>query len=96
MSLVDTQVINDMAGLLYEFLPGSGNNSYSFPIAASKAGVPEFWSGGSKPPALMRLLQDTLDHRRHRFCPLILAIVQHSLPWWAGKSNPSASMKLTL
>lgn len=88
MSLVDTQVINDMAVLLYEFLPGSGNNNYSFPIAASKAGVSEFWSGGSKRPALMRLLQDTLDHRRHRFCPLILAIVQHSLPWRAGKSNP--------
>jgi hypothetical protein len=74
MSLVETQILNDLAGHLYNFLPGSGNNSFSFPIAATKAGVVEFWGGGSKRPAILRLLEGTLAARQHRFCPLILAV----------------------
>jgi hypothetical protein len=48
----------------------------------------EFWPGGSKRPAILRLLEGTLTARRHLFCPLILAVVQHSMPWRAGKGEP--------
>jgi hypothetical protein len=88
MSLVETQILNDLAGLLYDFLPGSGNSNFSFPIAATKVGVVEFWPGGSKRPAILHLLEGTLNARRHRFCPLILAVVQHSVPWRTGRGEP--------
>jgi Restriction endonuclease len=88
MSLLETQILNDLAGHLYNFLPGSGNNNFSFPIAAAKVGVAEFWVGGSKRPAILHLLEGTLNARRHRFCPLILAVVTHSIPWRAGKGEP--------
>ena len=96
MNLVETQIINQMAGLLYDFLPGSGNNRYSFPIAAQKVGVADFWVAGSKRPAVMQLLQATLEARRHRFCPLILSIVQHSLPWRTGKSESENGEPLSI
>ena len=88
VSLAETQILNDIAGHLYDFLPGSGNSNFSFPIAATKVGVVEFWTPGSKRPAILRLLEGTLEARRHRFCPLILAVVQHSMPWRAGRGEP--------
>ena len=88
MNLVETQILNDLAGHLYNFLPGSGNNNFSFPIAAAKVGVAEYWPGGTKGPALLRLLEGTLDAQRHRFCPLILAVVKYSMPWRAGRGEP--------
>ena len=88
MSLVETQILNDLAGHLYNFLPGSGNSNFSFPIAAAKVGVAEFWVGGSKRPAILHLLEGTLNAQRHRFCPLILAVVKHGMPWRAGRGEP--------
>ena len=88
MSPVQAQILNDLAGHLYAFLPGSGNNNFSFPIAAAKVGVAEFWVGGSKRPAILHLLEGTLNAQRHRFCPLILAVVKHSMPWRAGRGDP--------
>jgi hypothetical protein len=43
---------------------------------------------GSKRPAILHLLEETLAARRHRFCPLILAVVKHSMPWRAGRGEP--------
>lgn len=88
MNLVEAQVLNNLAGHLYNFLPGSGNNNFSFPIAAAKVGVAEFWVAGSKRPAILHLLEGTLNAQRHRFCPLILAIVKHSMPWRSGRGEP--------
>jgi hypothetical protein len=48
-SLLEAQVLNELAGHLYNFLPGSGNNAFSFPIAAAKVGVAEFWMDGPAP-----------------------------------------------
>jgi Restriction endonuclease len=87
-SLLEAQVLNELAGHLYNFLPGSGNNNFSFPIAATKVGVAEFWIAGSKRPAILHLLEGTLNTRRHLFCPLILAVIKHSIPWRAGRGEP--------
>jgi hypothetical protein len=38
-SFREAQAIEDMADLLYDFLPGSGNSRTAFPIAAAQAGV---------------------------------------------------------
>src|SRR5437870_4712958 len=71
-----------------QFSSRSGNSNFSFPIAAAKVGVAEFWVGGSKRPAILHLLEGTLNAQRHRFCPLILAMVKHSMPWRAGRGEP--------
>jgi restriction endonuclease len=88
MDLREAQAIEDLADLLYEFLPGSGNAKTAFPLAAEHAGVSEFWTAGSKRPALVQLLTRTLAHRRDRFVPLIMAIVRQALTWRRGKANP--------
>lgn len=88
MNLSDEQCIEDLGDLLYNFLPGSGNSRTSFPIAASKAQVGEFWVAGSKRPSLVQLLSSTFSERSHKFSPLILAIVRQSMTWRRGKNEP--------
>lgn len=48
LSLAEAQAIENIADLLYDFLPGSGNNKTAFLLAAAQAGVGEFWTAGSK------------------------------------------------
>ncbi len=88
MNLVEEQCIEDLAELLYNFLPGSGNSRTSFPLAASQAQCDDLWIGGSKRPAIVQMLSSTLGQRRHRFGPLMLAIVRQSMTWRRGKGNP--------
>jgi hypothetical protein len=90
LSLAEAQAIENIADLLYDFLPGSGNNKTAFPLAAAQAGVGEFWTAGSKRPAIVELLKRTLEYRRSRFTPLIIAIVHQSMTWRRGKGNPLA------
>lgn len=84
----EAQAVEDLADLLYDFLPGSGNNSTAFPIAAAQAGVSEFWIPGSKRPAIVRLLGSTLEHRRSHFTKLVMAIVRQAMTYRRGKGNP--------
>lgn len=88
MNLSEEQCIEDLTDLLYDFLPGSGNSRTAFPIAASMVQVEDFWIGGSKRPAIVQLLSSTLNHRRHKFAPLVLAIVRQAMTWRRGKGNP--------
>lgn len=47
----------------------------------------EFWSGGSKLPAVTQLRTLTLEWKRSQFCPLILEVVKQSMTW-RGKREP--------
>ena len=38
LSLAEAQAVENIADLLYDFLPGSGNNKTVFPLAAAQAG----------------------------------------------------------
>jgi hypothetical protein len=82
------QAVEDLADILYNFLPGSGNSRTAFPLAAQQANVEQYWPGGSKRPAIVHLLTETLAHRRGQFCPLILAVVRQSMTWRRNKSDP--------
>lgn len=90
-SLHDAKAAADLARLFYDFLPGSGHGSWSghvtFQTVAVQAGVGEFWTGGSKEPALARLLEQTLKHRRGRFEDLVLAIVSEGIKYRRSKKN---------
>ncbi len=88
LSFREAQTVEDLADLLYDFLPGSGNNKTAFPWAAAQAGVGELWVGGSKRPAIVQLLTSTLEHRRASFTKLILAIVRQAMTYRRGKGNP--------
>ena len=88
LSFREAQTIEDLADLLYDFLPGSGNGRTTFPIAAAQAGVGELWTLGSKRPAIVQLLTATLDQRRSHFTKLIVAIVRQAMTYRRGKGNP--------
>ena len=88
VSFREAQAIEDLADLLYDFLPGSGNNRTAFPLAAAQAGVGDLWVPGSKRPAIVQLLGATLDHRRSQFTKLIMAIVRQAMTYRRGKGNP--------
>ena len=72
----EAQAVENLADLLYGFLPGSGNTRTAFPIAAAQAGVSDLWVPGSNRPAVVQLLGATLGHRRHLFTKLTMAIVR--------------------
>lgn len=89
--LHDSKAAADLARLFYDFLPGSGGRSWkghvTFETVATRVGVGELWSGGSKEPALARLLEQTLKQRRNRFEELVLAIVSEGIKYRRSKGN---------
>ena len=88
LSFSEAQAVEDLADLLYDFLPGSGNFKTAFTLAAAQAGVGELWVPGSKRPAIVQLLTATLEQRRSHFTKLILAIVRQAMTYRRGKHNP--------
>jgi hypothetical protein len=88
VSLRESQNIDELAGVLYEMLPGSGNPRLSFPTVAQGLGLARYWTGGSKRPAIVTLLTATFERERQRFCPLIEGIVRQSISWRAGRGAP--------
>lgn len=91
LSFTEQAVVTELATLLYEFLPASGNNATSFPLAAAQAGLAQGWPaqpGVSKRPGITHLVTWTLERRRDRFCALIEAIVGQSMQWRGRKPNP--------
>lgn len=87
ISLRESQDIDELAGVLYDMLPGSGNPRLSFPTVARQLGLLAYWTGGSKRPAIVTLLTATFECERHRFCDLIENVVRHSISWraWIGE-----------
>jgi len=91
LSLKETQTIAEMAGLLYEFLPGQAHpyadQRISFAGVAKDIGVGGFWQGGSKKPAITALLENTLDQRREKFCSLLLEVVRRGINYRSSKGT---------
>jgi Restriction endonuclease len=89
-SLTESKAIAEMASLLYEFLPGSSawSGTYTWANVAADVGVPQLWTGGSKRPAITRLLEQCLRTRRELFCPLIVTSVKAGLAYRLKKPNP--------
>lgn len=92
LSLSESQVVNEIAKLLYDFLPGTphpyADQSISFAGIARQMGLGRYWSGGSKLPAIIRLLESTLDTRRGLFCGLVLEIVRKGMIYRNNKGKP--------
>lgn len=92
LSLTESQAVNAIARVLYEFLPGKphpyADPNISFEGVAKKLGMAQFWTGGSKLPAITTLLEQTLEHRREQFSDLVLEIVRRGLVYRNQKGNP--------
>lgn len=95
LTLKDSAAVRELAKLLYDFLPGSGNSQWkghvSFRSVANDVGVGEYWQTGSKEPMIARLLERTLDGRRARFEKLIVEIVRAGLTYRRKSGNPVKS-----
>lgn len=93
LTLKDSQAVTELADKLYPFLPGKphpyADQSLSFPGVAARLGLAQLWQAGSKGPAIARLLTATLEMERGRFCPLILAVVQHGMAYRMNKDPVS-------
>ena len=92
LSLKESRAVTDLAQFLYDFLPGSGYSKWkghvSFKTVAVKVGISDFWQSGSKLPMINALLQQTLEHRRHLFEPLILEIIRAGIIYREKQGNP--------
>ncbi len=92
LSLKESRALADVAELLYDFLPGTGNPKWkghiSFKTVADKVGVGDFWQPGSKTPMIAALLERTLEFRRGRFEPLMLEIVRAGITYRQKQGNP--------
>jgi len=92
LSLSESQAVNEIAQLLYSFLPGEphprADPTISFRGAAKQLGLSHLWTGGSKLPAIVRLLEGTLEEHSALFCDLILTIVRRGLTYRRNKGHP--------
>jgi hypothetical protein len=92
VTLAESQAINDMAKILYDYLPGKphpfADQSLSFPGVAHKLGIGQYWISGSKKPALTKLLLSTLEQHRGLFCTLVTKIVQDGMIYRNSKRIP--------
>lgn len=83
LSMKQSLAVANMAKALYDFLPGSGHPSWkghvNFGTVAKEAGVGDFWGGGSKLPAITKLLELTLENRAGCFERLVLTIVKRGI-----------------
>ncbi len=91
LSLTESQAVTDLAGFLYDFLPGKphpyADQTISFAGVAHSLGLAECWIGGSKLPAITALLERTLETRRDCFCQLMVGIVRKGIAYRHKKGN---------
>ncbi len=84
--------IMKLAEILANFLPGSGNSMWkghvNFGSVASKLGLSEYWSGGSKIPAITYLLESTYEKKIGIFQKLIETVVLEGKTYRNKKGDP--------
>ena len=87
--LAQMQAVSELAKHLYDYLPGSTawKGTYTFADAARDAGLAKYWIGGSKLPALTRLLEAALQNPGS-FSRLVEQIVRTGIPYRIKKGAP--------
>lgn len=84
LSLLNGNSISELEVVLYDFVPGSHFRSVS-----ASLGLSEYWQEGiSKGPAISQLLSLTYEHRKDKFCPLIVATIQDAIAYGNRKRTP--------
>ncbi|MBI3683701.1 MAG: hypothetical protein HY235_25280 [Acidobacteria bacterium] len=92
VSFHQSQALNELARLLYDYLPDRPHpyaaQAISFAGVARDLDLMQFYSAGSKLPAITTLLLHTLERRSDRFCALVLEIVRRGMIYLQNKGQP--------
>ncbi len=100
LPIAKVQAVSELAQHMYEYLPGTphpmADQRISFEGAAKRCGLAQYWSGGSKLPAITQLLSQTLEIQPQKFCDLVLEIVRKAIVYRARKNPIRASDVETL
>lgn len=84
-----TLIFSKLAEHLYSFLPGSGAPVTFASIADEFSFLENYWIGGSKMPAIQKLLENVYYHEGEKsFAAMILRIVEESIKYRQVKGNP--------
>ena len=88
LTMIESQAIAELAEVLYDFLPASFS-AVTWPVVAEWSGVQDCWPNvSSKRQALPIFLRNVLEHRRGKFCDLIVKAVQQGINYRLRKENP--------
>lgn len=88
LTMVESQAIAELAEILYDFLPATFS-AVTWPVVAEWSGVQDCWPNvSSKRQALPIFLRNVLEHRRDKFCDLIVKAVQEGINYRLRKSSP--------
>lgn len=89
-ALLRGQILDDLAQHLYDFLPGQphpyADAAISFAGVARDLGLRAAWQGGSKRPALRKMLEFVVDRHGSQFTPLLVMVVERSMTYRRGKA----------
>jgi len=100
ISLKESTAIAAMSDVIYDFLPGSGSVRWkghvTFGSVAAACDVGNYWPAGSKLPAIIALLRQTLQYRRDRFESLILEIVRSGIVYRKKQGKPITENEIKL
>ena len=84
--------IRKIAEILCNFLPASGHQTWkghvNFGLVAFKLGLSEYWTGGSKLPAIINLLESTYERKIGIFQNLIETVLLEGKTYRNNKGNP--------
>ena len=88
LTMVESKAVADLAEVLYDFLPASFS-AVTWQVVAEWSGVRDCWPNvSSKRQALPIFLGDVLEHRRGKFCDLIVKAVQQGTNYRLRKGSP--------
>ena len=92
-SLLHGVILDDLAQHLYDFLPAQphpfADSAISFPGVAQELGLDRCWSGGSKRPAIRKMLEEVLTRHGSQFTRLLVKIVERSITYRRNKTPVS-------
>jgi hypothetical protein len=90
LTLAKTQAVSDLAEFMADFLPGDphpfADQTISFRGIAHALRVERFWVGGSKTPAVTRLLAGVLEHESRQFCTVVVEAVRRGIRYRQKKA----------
>lgn len=88
-TLTQTQILGNVAKILYDWLPGSAppfGRVHTFRDSARENGLERYWPGGSKLPAIQYLLEGAV--LEHKLVPLIITVTREGIKYRNKKDQP--------
>ncbi|MDK9700269.1 MAG: restriction endonuclease [bacterium] len=94
-------VADQIAHLLYDFLPGNANLRWGkayrcFENIATECGLGNYWIGGSKEKAISELMFRTLVNERGTFEKLLISVVRNGITYRKKQNKPVTKQEIEL